>query len=125
LSESAHDAVLDSGFVNFGPDQIDGLPESAAHFRLRSSGQRVMMVGVAGEQGLQTAVRDVLRAHAVAGVATVEYCLAESPEAAREAADRDIRVLKPLYNEGLGRYRTTDPILPTKGRYTRRAMRNP
>ena len=63
----------------------------------------------AGEEGLRAAVREVLRAHAVAGITTIEYSLAENPEAAREAVAEDVRTLKPLYNEGLGRYRTTDP----------------
>lgn len=118
-------SVLGSGLVKLSPDRVDALPEDPAHFRLRSPGQRVMYVGAAGEEGLREAVRSLVTGQPVAGLATVEYEVAPSAEAARAAAAADIVLLKPLYNEGFGRYRHSDSHLPKKGRRVRTAMHNP
>ena len=125
MSDRARDEALESGMVDLGPGTIERLPESPGHYRLRTSGQRVMIVGHAGEEGLRSAVRSIWRTRAVAGVSTIDYAVDETADEAAEAAARDIRELRPLYNEGLGRYRNPDRTLPTTGRTTRRAMHHP
>jgi hypothetical protein len=117
--------VLQSGLLDLRPATIERMPDRPGHFRLRSSGQRVMLVGHAGEEGLREAVGELWRSRAVAGVSAVDYEVEDTPEAAAEAAAADIRSLRPLYNEGLPRYRNPDGILPTTGRPTRRAMHHP
>lgn len=118
-------AVLGSGFIEITPDTIETLPESPGHYRIRSPGQRIMYVGHAGSEGLRAAIREVVSGRPVAGYATVEYEAADSPEAAAQAAEHEIDVFKPLYNEGFGRYRATDTTLPKKGHRVRPAMHNP
>ena len=125
MTDTPAGSVLGSGLVKLSPERIDALPEGSAHFRLRSSGQRVMYVGAAAEEGLREAVRSLVAGQPVAGLATLEYDVALSAEAARDAAAADIALLKPLYNEGFGRYRHSDSHLPKKGRRVRTAMHNP
>lgn len=116
---------LSSGLIELTADSVDSLPSIPAWFRLRAPGQRVVYVGWAGEPGLRETVRAFQSSRPVAGIATVEYSPADSPEAARQMANADIRNLRPVYNEGFGRYRNADPMIPTSGRSTRRAMHNP
>jgi len=125
LTEPARDRALASGTIDLDPGTIDLLPDSPGHYRLRTSGQRVILAGHAGEEGLRSAVRSLWRTRAVAGVSTIDYAVEETAEAAAEAAARDIAELRPLYNEGLNRYRNPDRTLPTTGRRTRRAMHHP
>lgn len=117
--------VLQSGLLDLTPATIERLPDRPGHFRLRSSGQRVMLVGHAGEEGLREAIRGLWRSRAVAGFAAVDYEIKETPDAAAVAAEADVRTLRPLYNEGLPRYRNPEATLPTTGRPTRRAMVHP
>jgi len=125
LTSTARDAVLGSGFVELSPDSLKDLPVEPAWFRLRSPGQNVTYVGHAGAEGLRAAVRAMVSGQPVAGFATVEYELCEDGEAARSAAEADIDALKPLYNDGYGRYRNSDIQLPKKGHRVRPAMQNP
>ena len=124
MSEASSEAVLESGVLLLSDELVETLPEEPAHYRLRSSGQRVMYVGHAGEEGLRRAVRDVCRSQAMAGISSLEYSLTTSAEAA-EAANQEIQGLKPLYNEGFGRFRNADMSLPKKGHRIRKAMHNP
>lgn len=125
MTSMARDAVLDSGFVELSPDSLEDLPEGPGWFRLRSPGQRVTYVGHAGPEGLQAAVRALVSGQPVAGFATVEFETCDDTEAARTAAEADIDSLKPLYNDGFGRYRNSDIQLPKKGHRVRPAMQNP
>jgi len=125
LSRPSASVFLSSGLIEITPEAVDRLPETAAWFRLRSPGQKVVYVGHAGAGKLAEAVRGFLMAQPVAGVETVEYEPASDQEAARVAAEADVEALRPLYNTGFERYRTTETILPTKGPGTRRAMHNP
>lgn len=125
VTRSRHAAFLSSGLVELTAAAVETLPAGPALFRLRAPGQRVVYIGWAGERGLREAVRSFQIARPVAGISTVEYSPAESPEAARQMAEADICNLKPLYNEGFGRYRNAETEIPTSGRRTRRAMHNP
>ncbi len=125
MSYPSSESPLDSGLLELTPGVIDGLPETAAVFRLRSSGQRVMYVGHAGEQGLREAVREVCGAAPVAGISRLEYSLADGAAAAEAAAEDEIRRYKPLYNEGFGRVRNSELRLPKRGHRIRKAMSNP
>ncbi len=125
LSEHATSAVLGSGLIELTRQAIERLPDDAGHYRLRSSGQRVMFVGHAGDLGLRETLRQVSQSHIVAGIATLEYVIADTSESAAEEAEREIRELKPLYNMGFGRYRNSDLRLPKKGHSIRKAMQNP
>ena len=117
--------VLESGLLELTPDLVEALPEGPAVFRLRSPAQRVMFVGHAGEDGLRAAVAVLTRTVAMAGMATLEYESADSAEEAATRAETDITELKPLYNDGFGRFRNSDLHLPKKGHRIRAAMRNP
>lgn len=119
------EAVLSSGFIEITPEAIEALPEEPGHYRIRSPGQRIMIVGHAGAEGLRSAVREIASGRPTAGYATVEYETADSPEAAALAAAHEIDVFKPLYNEGFGRYRPSETHLPKKGHRVRPAMHNP
>lgn len=125
MSEHSKSGVLGSGLIALTPEAIERLPEDAGHYRLRSSGQRIMFIGHAGDLGLRETLRQVGQSHVVAGIATLEYSTADSSEAAAEAAEREIRELKPLYNMGFGRYRNSDTSLPKTGHSIRKAMQNP
>lgn len=122
---SLNASVLPSGLLDLSPSTIERLPDRPGHFRMRTSGQRVMLAGHAGQEGLRETIRELWRARAVAGLATVDYEVNETPEAAESAAAEDVRMLRPLYNDGLPRYRNPDGTLPTTGRPTRRAMYHP
>ena len=125
MSEATTTAALPSGLLDLNYDLIDRLPKQAAHYRLRASGQRVMYVGHAGAEGLSAAVRTVLRNPLVAGITLLEYELLDDEAAAEEAANCDIKGLKPLYNEGFSRFRNTDVSLPKAGHRIRKAIQNP
>ena len=125
MSYPSSESPLDSGLLELTPSVIDGLPETPAVFRLRSSGQRVMYIGHAGEQGLREAVRELCGAAPVAGISRLEYSLADGAAAAETAAEDEIRRYKPLYNEGFGRFRNSELSLPKKGHRIRKAMHNP
>lgn len=121
----SHETRLDSGMLQLEDATIENLPESPAHYRLLSSGQSVMVVGHAGEEGLRAAIRRAYSAAPVAGVALIEYSQADSPESAAAAAEQEVSKLKPLYNEGYGRFRNSEISLPKKGHRIRKAMNNP
>ncbi len=125
MSYPSGESPLDSGILELTPGIIEGLPETSAVFRLRSSGQRVMYIGHAGDQGLRDAVRELCGAAPVAGISRLEYSLIEGASAAEAAADEEIRRYKPLYNEGFGRFRNSEIGLPKKGHRIRKAMHNP
>ena len=117
--------VLASGLVELTPDAIDALPDAPAWYRLRSPGQRVMLVGHAGDEGLREAIRELYGSHLVGGLAFVEYEASADAAAAADAAARDIELLKPLYNDGFGRFRNEEVTLPRAGHCIRKAMPNP
>lgn len=123
MAAAPRDSVLASGFVELAPDNLDELPDGPAWFRLRSPGQRVVYVGHGAH--LRSAVRAVVAGQPVAGFATVEYQPCDDEAAARAAAEADIDELKPLYNDGFGRYRNSDTQIPKKGHRVRPAMHNP
>lgn len=125
MTQAETPAALPSGLLVLDQDLIERLPEQPAHYRLRASGQRVMYVGHAAEEGLQQAIRTMLRSPLVAGLSSLEYQLADDSSAAEVAAREDINGLKPLYNDGFGRFRNTDVSLPTKGHRIRKAIQNP
>ncbi len=125
MTAESHDSVLSSGLVELSPETLDELPETPGFFRLRSPGQRVMFVGHAGDEGLRTAVRRAVTGQPIAGFATVEYEACADGEAAHSAADADIDAIRPLYNDGFGRYRNSETPLPKKGHRVRAAMQNP
>lgn len=125
MSESRPAAVLGSGFIEITPESLEELPEEPGHFRLRSPGQKVTYAGHAGDEGLREVVRETVEGQPIAGFATVEYETTESAEEAASAAETDIDVYKPLYNEGFGRFRNSDVDLPKQGHRVRAAMRNP
>lgn len=118
-------SVLDSGMIQLSNAAIDRLPEGPALYRLRTSGQRIVYIGHAGDEGLRQAIRDVWSGNAMTGVATVEYSPADSADAAAAAAGEEIDVHRPLYNEGYGRFRNSDIDLPKQGHRIRKAMDNP
>ena len=65
-------------------------------------------------------------AHApAAGVALLEYSQTDTSASAAAAAEDEVARLKPLYNEGYGRFRNSELILPKKGHRIRKAMKNP
>ncbi|HJO03459.1 MAG TPA: hypothetical protein QGG47_05765 [Acidobacteriota bacterium] len=125
MSFPRSESPLDSGLLELSPGVIDELPETPAVFRLRSSGQRVMYVGHAGDEGLREAVRELCGAAPVAGISRLEYSLSDGAAAAEAAAEEEIRRYKPLYNEGFGRFRNAELSLPKRGHRIRRAMHNP
>ncbi len=125
MSYPSSESPLDSGILELTPGVIDGLPETPAVFRLRSSGQRVMYIGHAGDQGLRDVVRELCGAAPVVGISRLEYSLIDEASAAEAAAEDEIRRYKPLYNEGFGRYRNSELSLPKKGHRIRKAMHNP
>ena len=125
MSYSPSESPLESGLLELTPGVIDGLPETSAVFRLRSSGQRVMYVGYAGDQGLREVVRELVGGGPIAGISRLEYSLADGVNAAEAAAEDEIRRYKPLYNEGFGRLRNSEATLPRKGHRIRKAMPNP
>ncbi len=121
----SHEGRLASGMVPLDRDAIERLPETSAHYRLLSSGQRVMSVGHAGETGLREVIRDAWTNAPVAGVTLIEYSETATAEEARVAAEAELSILKPLYNEGYGRFRNSEISLPKKGHRIREAMKNP
>lgn len=125
MSKASSQVVLNSGLLSLSPDLIESLPEVPATYRLRAVGQRVMYVGHAGAEGLREAIRGISETQQFAGIASLEYAVASSPEAAKAAAEDRIRVEKPLYNMGFGRYRNTELSLPKTGHRIRKAIRNP
>lgn len=125
MSNPPSESALDSGLLELTPGVIDGLPDTPAVFRLRSSGQRVMYVGHAGAQGLREAVRELCGAAPVAGISRLEYSLADGASAAEASAEEEIRRYKPLYNEGFGRFRNSELTLPKNGHRIRKSMHNP
>ena len=125
MNDTRAEARLDSGIIKLDAPAIDALPESPGHYRLLSSGQSVMLVGHAGEEGLREAVRAAYDRSPVAGVALLEYSQTDSSASAAAAAEDEVDRLKPLYNEGYGRFRNSELILPKKGHRIRKAMKNP
>jgi len=100
-------------------------PATPGHYRLLASGQSVMLVGHAGEEGLREAIRRDFENSPVAGVALLEYSQTATADSAAAAAEDEIARLKPLYNEGYGRFRNSELSLPKKGHRIREAMKNP
>ena len=125
MSDTRAETRLDSGIIKLDGAAIDGLPESPGHYRLLSSGQSVMLVGHAGDEGLRAAVRTAYEKAPVAGVALLEYSRTDTSASAATAAEDEVSRLKPLYNEGYGRYRNSELVLPKKGHRIRKAMKNP
>lgn len=125
MSDRQAKARLDSGMIDLDGAAIDDLPESPGYYRLLSSGQSVMFVGHAGEEGLREAVRGVYGNSPIAGVVLLEYSQTDTPDSAAAGAEDEIARLKPLYNEGYGRFRNFELSLPKKGHRIREAMKNP
>ncbi len=125
MSDTRAEARLDSGIIKLDGPAIDNLPESPGHYRLLSSGQSVMLVGHAGDEGLRVAVRTACQNSPAAGVALLEYSQTDTSDSAAAAAEDEVSRLKPLYNEGYGRFRNSELILPKKGHRIRKAMKNP
>ncbi len=121
-----HTSPLASGIVGIeeGALDFDRMPEEPAIYRLRSSGQRIMYVGHAGDEGLREALTTLLTGQSMTGVRFVEYEVMTA-DAAQAAAEAEIDVLKPLYNTGFGRFRNSDVRLPKQARRIRTAMDNP
>lgn len=125
MSKASSQAVLKSGIMDLTPETVETLPEKPALYRLLASSQRVMYIGHAGEEGLRNAIRKAVQGQLAAGIVLLEYEPKPTSEAAELAAREEIRALKPLYNEGFGRYRNSDFSLPKKGHRIRKAMQNP
>lgn len=125
MSKAASPAVLNSGLIDLTPEMVETLPEEPALYRLLASSQRIMYIGYAGEEGLRNAVRKDIQRRMAAGIVLLEYEPKKTPEAAEAAARESIKALKPLYNEGFGRYRNNDVSLPKAGHRIRKAMQNP
>jgi len=125
VSDTRAESRLDSGVIKLDGPTIDGLPESPGYYRLLSSGQTVMLVGHAGDEGLREAIRNAYQRSPVAGVALIEYSQTSTSDAAAAAAQDEVSRLKPLYNEGYGRFRNSEISLPKKGHRIRKAMQNP
>ncbi len=125
MSDSRIEPPLGSGLLPLDSTTLEKVPESPGVFRLRSSGQRVMFVGAAGDEGLREAVRQMFDRSPIAGLAVVEFAATDDAAAAEGAAQQDIERLKPLYNEGFGRFRNSELSLPKKGHRIRKAMHNP
>lgn len=125
MSHPRSEPALESGLIALKPASIGKLPESPGYFRLRSSGQRIMYVGHAGDEGLRQTVGEAAASAPVAGVSYVEYSSTTDAGGAEAAAQADIDRLKPLYNLGYGRYRNAELSLPKKGRRIRKAIHNP
>lgn len=125
MSDTQAKARLDSGMIDLDGAAIDDLPESPGYYRLLSSGQSIMFVGHAGDEGLREAVRGVYGKSPIAGVVLLEYSQTDTPDSAAAAAEDEIARLKPLYNEGYGRFRNSELSLPKKGHRIREAMKNP
>lgn len=84
-----------------------------------------MSVGHAGEAGLRDTIREAWNHAPVAGITLIEYSETASAEDAKAAAQAELSILKPLYNEGYGRFRNSEISLPKKGHRIRKAMKNP
>ena len=125
MSDAHAEARLDSGIIKLDGAVIEDLPESPGHYRLLSSGQSVMLVGHAGDEGLRAAIRSIYENPPVAGVVLLEYSQTDTAAAAAATAQDEISRLKPLYNEGYGRFRNSELSLPKKGHRIRKAMQNP
>ena len=125
MSDMYAEARLDSGIIELDSASVDRLPESPGYYRLLSSGQSVMLIGYAGDEGLRAAIRAAWQQSPVAGVSLLEYSGTDTSEAAVAAAEGEISRLKPLYNEGYGRFRNSEISLPKKGHRIRKAMQNP
>lgn len=125
MSDTQAIARLDSGMIDLDDAAIDDLPESPGYYRLLSSGQSVMLVGHAGDEGLREAVRGAYEKSPVAGVVLLEYSQTDTSDLAAAAAEDEVARLKPLYNEGYGRFRNSELSLPKKGHRIRKAMQNP
>jgi len=125
VSDTPAESRLDSGIIKLDGPAIDGLPESPGYYRLLSSGQSVMLVGHAGDEGLRAAVRRAYTHAPAAGVVLLEYSQTDTSASAAAAAEDEVARLKPLYNEGYGRFRNSELILPKKGHRIRKAMKNP
>ena len=125
MSDASAESKLDSGLIGLDEASIERLPESPAYYRLLSSGQRVMVVGYAGAEGLRETVRRAYARPPAAGFALIEYSQTDTAEAAAAGAEDETTRLKPLYNEGYGRFRNSEISLPKKGHRIRKAMQNP
>ena len=125
MSDTRAEPRLDSGIIKLDGAAIDGLPELPGHYRLLSSGQSVMFVGHAGDEGLREAIRGAYEKSPVAGVVLLEYSQTDTSASAADAAENEVLRLKPLYNEGYGRFRNSELSLPKKGHRIRKAMQNP
>lgn len=125
MSGSESGTLLASGFREFDADEIDSVPDAPGVFRLYSSGQRLIYVGHAGEEGLRRALTDLHAAKTIPGVGLFEYEGTDDADSAAERAQRQIEQLKPLCNLGFGRYRSGETGLPRQGHRVRLAIRNP
>ena len=114
-----------SGLLSYSADTIDSLPETPAVFRLRSSGQSIIYIGYAGEEGLRDRLSELRRETIIGGISELEFETMDSAEAAAASAAEQIAIFKPLYNEGYGRYRHEQTLHPRGGHCIRRAIKNP
>ena len=125
MTDTFETPVLPSGLLDFSARRVDDVPESPGHYRLRSSGQCVLYVGYAGDEGLREQLGAILASNALSGIGSFEFESADSAAAARQRAAEEVRTLKPLYNEGYGRFRNSETHLPKRAHSVRRAARNP
>lgn len=123
--QSVDVTAADSGLIDFIPDNIDKLPDEPGVFLVVSPGQKVIYVGHAGDVGLRNSLWKFFEERAIPAAAFFRYRTARDGSIAEVLAGDYINAMKPPYNVGYGRYRSSETELTRGRRKTRQAAVNP
>jgi excinuclease UvrABC nuclease subunit len=123
--QSVDVTAADSGLIALVPDNIDKLPEEPGVFLIVAPGQKVIYIGHAGDEGLRSSLWSFFEEHAIPAAAFFRYRTARDGSIAEVLAGDYINAMKPPYNVGYGRYRSSETSLTRGKRKIRQAAVNP
>ena len=114
-----------SGLIEFIPENVEKAPEEPGVFLVIAPGQKLMYVGLSGEQSLRESLWSVIEEQPFGVVEYFRYAVEPDPAAAKALAQSFIEEHKPPHNMGFGRFRNDQVKLSKQGHSIRHAAPNP
>jgi hypothetical protein len=116
---------VDSGLIEFIPENIEEAPDEPGVFLIIASGQKVMYVGTTAGRGLRESLWNVLEEQPFGVVEYFRYSVEADEEKAGELVDALIAELKPPHNIGYGRFRNEEVTPSRQAHSIRHSAPNP